>query len=171
MSVFLNEGILFQSLTDRNRANHCDYATTLVHGTSLEAHVPKWLRPRGFVVTITRRGDVGAKDRRYTPAGENTVGVSGAWSRRGKKAPRVPREISTCRDRARHSVESERFPLSDREKSTGVPANYGSVINRDYQSSRNCVRWKRRAFTVSAVEPKYRARLCAITSLVRSESR
>lgn len=54
VSVFLNEGILFQSLADRNRANHCDYATTLVHGTSLEAHVPKWLRPRGFVVTNTR---------------------------------------------------------------------------------------------------------------------
>lgn len=53
MSVFLNEGILFQSLADRNRANHCDYATTLVHGTSLEAHVPKWPRPRDFVITNT----------------------------------------------------------------------------------------------------------------------
>lgn len=44
VSVFLNEGILFQSLADCNRANHCDYATTLVHGTSLRAHVPKWSR-------------------------------------------------------------------------------------------------------------------------------
>lgn len=63
VSVFLNEGILFQSLADRNRANHCDYATTLVHGTSLEAHVPKWPRPRGFVVTNTRwwRGIKGLK--------------------------------------------------------------------------------------------------------------
>jgi len=48
------------------------------------------------------------------------------------------------------------------------PANYGSVINRDYQSSRNCVRWKRPS-PISAVEPRYRARLRAITSLVRSE--
>lgn len=111
VSVFLNEGILFQSLADRNRANHCDYATTLVHGTSLEAHVPKWPQPQDFVVTITQRGgeDVGAKDRRYTPAGENTAGVSGAWSRRRKKAPRVRREIPVasrrcdavrCRSRA-----------------------------------------------------------------------
>lgn len=61
VSVFLNEGILFQSLADRNRANHCDYATTLVHGTSLEVHVPKWSRPQGFVVTITRLGGGGCR--------------------------------------------------------------------------------------------------------------
>lgn len=61
VSVFLNEGILFQSLADRNRANHCDYATTLVHGTSLEAHVPKWPQPQDFVVTITQRGGGGCR--------------------------------------------------------------------------------------------------------------
>lgn len=43
-----------------------------------------------------RQGDVGAKDRRYTPAGANTAGVSGAWSRRGKKAPAAcsPRDLT-----------------------------------------------------------------------------
>lgn len=148
VSVFLNEGILFQSLADRNRANHCDYATTLVHGTSLEAHVPKWPRPRGFVVTITQCGerDIGAKDRRYTPAGENTAGVSGAWSGRGKKASctlaardfasSAPAPVSVCR--------TERFPLSDRERRTdGSTCQLGRrIINRDYRSSGNA-RWKR----------------------------
>lgn len=143
MSVFLNEGILFQSLADRNRANHCDYATTLVHGTSLVAHVPKWPRPRGFVVTITRGGggreDIGAKDRRYTPAGENTARVSGAWSRRGKKAPRVHREVApVCRIAELSDRERDRIAI----RSTGVPANYDAVINKDYRSSRNA-RWKR----------------------------
>lgn len=57
--------------------------------------------------------DVGAKDRRYTPAGENTVRVSGAWSRRGKKAPRVHR-----RDLAGAPCRTERCPIArgtDRE--------------------------------------------------------
>lgn len=79
--------------------------------------------------------DVGAKDRRYTPAGENTAGVSGAWSRRGKKAPRVHRESSR-----RCGVPSR--AVRSREEPTGVPANYDGIINKDYRLSRN-VRWKR----------------------------
>lgn len=75
MSVFLNEGILFQSLADRNRANHCDYATTLVHGartvpTSSEAHVPKWPRFRCNQHTHpVGRGRKGLKTVGYTLTG------------------------------------------------------------------------------------------------------
>lgn len=82
-------------------------------------------------------GYVGAKDRRYTPAGENTVGVSRAWSQtRKESAACSPRDVP-MQARSLGAVEPKRFPLSDRERPTGVPANYGSVINRDYRSSRN----------------------------------
>lgn len=119
VSVFLNEGILFQSLADRNRANHCDYATTLVHGTSLEAHVPKWPRPRGFVVTNTRGwrgGEGGIKGLKtvvtdplvrtqpaYRGGGRGRGRVFAArntylsWASKRASSPRVPRE----RDRLR----------------------------------------------------------------------